>query len=266
MPGSQNHPLRQNALLASLPDIIFDRLLQAATARALVERSVIYEAGHEVHEILFPIAGFAAFQVPLKTGVLVDTAWIGSSGALGLMAGVGGYRASVRCLARSRMNAFSVPALDYQRLAAKHDVLRDLCLHFNDSLLAQTQMNAARAASLGLFDRLAILLLGASSLVASDEVHLTQTDIADMLSVRRSSISQVTTAMQDRGLIKNLRGRIVIRDRAALAEIAADLKSRPLPNEIKRHPNRPRPKTGKPRGRPRRSPSAIPNAKKAARA
>lgn len=215
--------LRQNALLASLPSAALEHLLPIARTRTFAICSVVYDAGQEIAEILFPITGFAAMQTRLQSGAMVDTAWIGSAGALGNMAGTGGYRSASRCFARSPLRAFGIPAADYQRLAAKHGALRDLCLKFNDALLAQTQVNAARFATLKLETRFALCLLETAALLGTpDSVALRQSDLAEMLSVRRSSISEVNGTLENLGIIWNLRGRIAIRDQAKLLRFSGE--------------------------------------------
>lgn len=215
--------LRQNALLASLSDAALDQLLPIASTRTLADCSVVYDAGQEIAEILFPITGFAAMQTRLQSGAMVDTAWIGSAGALGLMAGTGGYRSAARCFARTTLRAFGIPAADYRRLAAKQIALRDLCLKFNDALLAQTQVNAARYATMKLETRFALCLLETAALLGTpDSVPLRQSDIAEMLSVRRSSVSEVNGTLETLGIIWNFRGRIAIRDQAKLLALSGE--------------------------------------------
>jgi Mn-dependent DtxR family transcriptional regulator len=58
--------------------------------------------------------------------------------------------------------------------------------------------------------------------VASDELALTQEFLAQMLAVRRPSVTVVARALQQRKLIQYRRGRIRILDREGLEEGACE--------------------------------------------
>ena len=54
--------------------------------------------------------------------------------------------------------------------------------------------------------------------VGRDEFELTQQFLAQMLGVRRPTVSQIATELQTEGLIEYTRGHVMIRKRAGLEE------------------------------------------------
>jgi CRP-like cAMP-binding protein len=79
-------------------------------------------------------------------------------------------------------------------------------------LFAQAQQSAACNASHHVEARLARWLLRSRDLTGADTMDLTQEFLAEMLGVRRSSVSPVAQALQREGLVHYSRGRIKILD------------------------------------------------------
>jgi len=66
-----------NKLLASLPRLDFDALLQRHAVKELPQGAIVCEAGDEACEILFPISGMISLVVVLKNGKAIETATVG---------------------------------------------------------------------------------------------------------------------------------------------------------------------------------------------
>jgi CRP-like cAMP-binding protein len=70
--------------------------------------------------------------------------------------------------------------------------------------------------------RLCRWLLRARDLAGSDTLPFTQEYLAEMLGVRRTSVSPVAHTLQEAGMIKYARGRIDIRNVEGLKETACE--------------------------------------------
>jgi CRP-like cAMP-binding protein len=86
----------------------------------------------------------------------------------------------------------------------------------------QAQQSAACNATHVMESRLARWLLRAADLHGSNELNLTQEYIAEMLGVRRTSVSLVANTLQQGGLIKYSRGHIQLTNIPALRETACE--------------------------------------------
>ena len=136
------------------------------------------------------------------------------------MASLGPHRSVARCAVRSTMTAFKIPAVKFRRAAASSMAVRMIDIHCNDSLLLQTQTSAARYARISLNAQLAACLLDVSSLLASDSIFLKQGILAEMLAVRRSSVTEVGSKLRASGVISYSRGSVTVLDRARLLKLS----------------------------------------------
>jgi hypothetical protein len=111
---------------------------------------------------------------------------------------------------------------DLRAVTAKYpDIQRAIIAHAQ-VLLMQAQQSAACNATHVVESRLARWLLRASDLKGSHELDLTQDYMADMLGVRRTSVSLVANTLQRGGLIKYRRGHIQLTDIIALQQTACE--------------------------------------------
>jgi len=95
-----------------------------------------------------------------------------------------------------------------RQLANEFEPLRALLIRHEQVLFAQSQQSAACNASHTVEARMCRWLLHMRDLAGSDDLMLTQEFLAQMLSVRRPSVSIVASPLQKAGLIKYSRGRI----------------------------------------------------------
>lgn len=105
-----------------------------------------------------------------------------------------------------------------QRLAA--DVLSQMILADLRARNAALQTELTRHATRKVTQRLAALLLDIATLGGVDQVCLRQSDLADLMAVRRASISVASTELCTTGAIRLRRGAVQIWDRQALAAAA----------------------------------------------
>jgi DNA-binding transcriptional regulator YhcF (GntR family) len=58
--------------------------------------------------------------------------------------------------------------------------------------------------------------------VGKDELPLTHEFLAEMLGVQRTTVTEVTRTLQERGLIRQTRGMITVLDRDRLEQVACE--------------------------------------------
>ena len=100
--------------------------------------------------------------------------------------------------------------------------MRSLIGAHEQALFAQAQQSAACNATHVVESRFARWLMRATDLSGSDVLPLTQEYIAQMLGVRRTSVTLVARTLQQAGLIRYARGHIKIIDKPALQETACE--------------------------------------------
>jgi CRP-like cAMP-binding protein len=211
-----------NKLLAALPRRDFDALKSHLTVVSLVQGDVVYQAGAEVDSVYFPHSGMFSLLAVMRDGKAIETATVGREGVIGAMAGLGLYKSLVRVNAQLPLQASKIGAAPFRKAVATSEALRDLCVRYNEVMLTQARITAACNALHPVEERFCRWLLQSADRAGSDTVALTQELLAEMLGVRRTSVTDVARKMQDRGVITYSRGVITILDRAALEQISCE--------------------------------------------
>jgi CRP-like cAMP-binding protein len=109
------------------------------------------------------------------------------------------------------------------RGAAKHsDTLMSMLLRHEQALFAQVPQSAACMANHDVEARLCRWLLRARDLARGDTLTFTQEYLAEMLGVRRTSVTVVAHTLQQAGFIKYARGRITLLNLQGLQDGACE--------------------------------------------
>jgi CRP-like cAMP-binding protein len=211
-----------NRLLASLPRDHFDRLLPHLSTVSLPQGDVLTEAGEEVDQVYFPHYGMLSLLAVLRDGKAIETATVGREGVVGAMAGLGLYKSLVRVVVQMPMACSKIAAPHFRTVAGASDPVRNLCIRYNEVLLSQARVTAACNALHSIEARFCRWLLQSADRAAGDTVALTQEFLAEMLGVRRTSVTEVATKVQNAGVITYSRGVIRILDRAALMRMSCE--------------------------------------------
>jgi CRP-like cAMP-binding protein len=211
-----------NKLLASLPRRDFDALAPHLTTKSLSQGESVFEAGAEVDHVYFPHNGMFSLLAVMRDGKAIETATVGREGVVGAMAGLGLYKSLVRVIVQLPLQTSKIAAAPFRKAVGGSDALRDVCVRYNEVMLTQARISAACNALHQIDERFCRWLLQSSDRAASDTVALTQELLAEMLGVRRTSVTNVAQKMQDKGLITYTRGVIRILDRDALKLLACE--------------------------------------------
>jgi CRP-like cAMP-binding protein len=211
-----------NKLLAALPRGDFDALKPHLTIISLVQGDVVYDAGAEVDHVYFPHGGMFSLLAVMRDGKAIETATVGREGVVGAMAGLGLYRSLVRATVQLPLHASKIAAAPFRRAVVSSPALRDLSVRYNEVMLTQARVTAACNALHPIEERLCRWLLQSADRAASNTIALTQELLAEMLGVRRTSVTDVARKMQDKGFIPYTRGVITIVDRNALTRLSCE--------------------------------------------
>jgi CRP-like cAMP-binding protein len=222
VPVSNAGPSLNNQLLASLPRDHFDRLLPHLSTVFLQQGLVLFQAGDEVDQIYFPHYGMLSLLAVLRDGKAIETATVGREGVAGAMAGLGLYKSLVRVVVQLPTGVSKIAATHFRTVAAGSEPVRNLCIRYNEVLLSQARVTAACNALHPIEARFCRWLLQSADRAASDTVELTQEFLAEMLGVRRTSVTEVASKVQTSGAIVYSRGVIKILDRPALMRMSCE--------------------------------------------
>jgi CRP-like cAMP-binding protein len=211
-----------NNLLASLPHAQFSLLSPYMAVEQLAQGAVLTEAGEETENVYFPHRGMLSLLAVLKDGRAIETATVGREGVVGAMAGLGVHISHVRVVVQLQAEVTRIPASRFRKATGDSIPLRNLCVGYNEILLSQARINAACNAVHLIEARFCRWLLQTADTAGSNTINLTQQYLAEMLGVRRTSVTEVAKKIQDSGAIHYSRGEIQILDRHVLERLSCE--------------------------------------------
>jgi CRP-like cAMP-binding protein len=207
-----------NKLLAALPRRQFDLLAPYLSTIPLKQGEVLAEPGDEFE----PESGMLSLLAVLLDGKAIETATVGREGVVGAMAGLGLYKSLVRVVVQLPTSVSKISASQFRKAAANSEAIRNMCIQYNEVLLSQARVTAACNALHVIEARFCRWLLQSADRAGGDTVALTQEFLAEMLGVRRTSVTEVATKVQSAGAINYSRGLITILDRRALEKMSCE--------------------------------------------
>lgn len=211
-----------NRFLAALPPEAFSLLERWIKTAAFARGTVLFDADEEVNQVYFPHRAMISLVAVMHNGTSIETSTVGRAGAAGFMAGLGIHRSFVRAVVQMPGIISSIPAFKFRAAVKESEALRDFCTRYNEVLLMQAQVTAACNSVHSIEQRFCRWLLQSRQAVDDDSVPLTQEFMAQMLGVRRSSVSEVAGRLQKNGSISYARGRIRILDQNKLEKCACE--------------------------------------------
>jgi CRP-like cAMP-binding protein len=211
-----------NKLLAGLSRADNEALKSHFTIVPLAQGTVLFGVDDEVDQIFFPLSGMVSLLVILKNGNAIETATTGREGVVGAMAGLGLHKSRVRAVIQLAGTLARIPAPQFRKIIASSPAISNLCIRYNETLLAQARVTAACNLSHSVEARFSRWLLQSRDRAESDTVPLTQEFLSEMLGVRRTSVTEVAIKVQDAGAISYSRGIIKIVDLEKLKVISCE--------------------------------------------
>lgn len=206
----------ENRLLAAVPDPARSVLVGRAERVALAQKSVVVQHGAAVSELYFPLSGLLSMVVRMSDAAAVEVATVGNEGFVGAAAYLGAARSPAEVIVQIPGEALRLPV---EALPSEADRLLE---RYIAALMTQMSQSTACNYLHSVGQRLCRWLLMTHDGVEGDELELTQEFLAQMLAVRRPTVSEVACVLQDSGIIEYHRGRIRILDRARLEQGACE--------------------------------------------
>jgi CRP-like cAMP-binding protein len=212
----------QNFILNSLPQNIFAAAEPHLKSIDLRFGTVVAETGQPVKHVYFPHTGVISLVVEMKVGDMIETAMVGRDGVVNGTSSLDGKVSLHKGIVQVAGVASVIPSDALRRLADEFAPLRSLMIGHEQVLFAQAQQSAGCNASHTVEARMCKWLLRIRDLTDSNEMELTQEFLAQMLGVRRTSVSIVAGTLQKAGFIKYKRGHIQLLDIAELEQGACE--------------------------------------------
>ncbi len=213
---SAEHMPRKNHLLAALPLEDYERLLPDLELVPLPLNSTVYGAATRESHLYFLTDGLVSRFYITENGASAELAVTGNEGVIGVSAFLGGESSPSQVEVLSAGYAYRLKANPLQSELTHGGPLLPLLLRYTHALIAQTEQMAVCNRHHSLEQRLCRWILSCIDRLPSNEFKMTQERIANMLGVRRESVTEAVGKLQMAGLIQHSRGRITVLNRLRL--------------------------------------------------
>jgi len=212
----------QNHLLASLPVDVQDRLLPNLELVSLELGAVLYESGDALHHAYFPVDCIVSLLYVMEDGASAEISIVGNDGMLGTALFMGGESTPSRAIVQSAGHAYRVGRKTFKSEFSRHTELLILLLRYSQALLTQIAQTAVCNRHHSIDQQLCRWLLLSLDRLPKNTVVMTQELIANMLGVRRESVTEAAGKLQKLGVISYQRGHITVLDRQLMEELSCE--------------------------------------------
>jgi CRP-like cAMP-binding protein len=212
----------------ALDDVPRNHLLSGLTAEALAPLrphlriadvspgEVLHEVGGTLADAVFPATAIVSLLTTLGDGGSAQVAVIGNDGIVGAALYLGGDTMATRAVVQSAGLAYRLEASVLKREFARGEHFHDMLIRYTQALLTQMAQTAVCNRYHSVDQQLCRWLLLSLDRLPDERLVMTQELIASMLGVRREGVTEAAGRLQRAGSIEYQRGRIRIKDRAAL--------------------------------------------------
>jgi len=211
-----------NLLLAALPWDAYEQLLPALQPCALERGSTFHEAGVPEQHMYFITSGIVGKSCVLRNGDSATFALTGQEGVAGVAVFLGVEGAASRSTVIASATAWRLPAERAKAEFERNGALQRILLRYTQALMAQIAQTAVCNQHHSLEQRLCRLVLSCLDRLPSNDLALTQQGAADMLGVRRETVTEAAGRLEQLGLIHCGRGHIEMLDRAGMQAHACE--------------------------------------------
>jgi CRP-like cAMP-binding protein len=208
--------LKQNRLLAALPDAVLTRWLPQLEPVDMALGRVLYESGDKLSHLYFPTTSIVSLLYVMEDGASAEIAVVGHEGIVGISMFMGGNSTSSRAVVQSAGHGFRLKSDLLMQEFNRGGSVMHLLLRYTQALITQMAQTAVCNRHHTLDQQLCRWLLLSLDRLHSNELVMTQELIANMLGVRREGVTESAGHLHKAGLIQYQRGHITVLDRTGL--------------------------------------------------
>jgi len=208
---------QRNQLLNALPPGSIEPLLHDLDLRQYRVKDHVTQREQPIREVVFPLTAVLSTLAHGAQDEIVEVATVGNEGMAGVAVFLGSDTAgNLETLAQIPGDALCMRTRDFRKHLDDNAPLRRVLGLYTQALLSQISQSSACNRMHPAEERCARWLLMTHDRVGSSVFDLTQEFLSQMLGVRRATVTEVASMLQDRGIIRYSRGSIEVLDRGRL--------------------------------------------------
>lgn len=182
----------------------------------LPRKQLLYQANRPIEHVYFLTEGVGSIVSFFGDGSAVETATVGNEGMVGIGVYLGVPVVSEQAFIQIEGSGFRMPAERLQDCLDNCESLSPLLARYTAALLRLLAQTSACNRRHAIVQRCARWLLVTHDRAGRDTFDLTQQFLAEMLGVRRATVSAVAGALQKDHCVEYSRGRLTITNRDRL--------------------------------------------------
>ena len=210
--------VRSNSLLARMPDEDFDRFRPHFSCVQTRKGATLFNPGDKIDQILFPLSGICSLVVGDEP-IAIEAGMIGRDGMIGASLLMGVRRLPMRCVVQIEGEALAIAADQFLARLRNSPRSWALLLRYQHYLHLQTTYSLLGTGAGSIEQRVARLLLMLCDRIG-DDIPIIHDVMSTMLHVRRAGVTQALHILEGNGAIRARRGRVSIRSREGLEQVA----------------------------------------------
>ena len=218
----EHPPSIRNSLLRLLPPEEFALFGSHLEAVDLPKGFLMVPTGGTISHVYFPDAGIGSIVAVSPEGNKVEAGLFGRDGFSPVQAAVGSDISPHEVVMQVAGTGHRITAAGCAQAIQASRMFAQILARYAQALATQVTFTALSNATHNVDERLARWLLMCHDRIDGDEMELTHEYMALMLAVRRPSVTTSLHVLEGNRFIYSERGRVAIRNRAALEEFAHD--------------------------------------------
>jgi CRP-like cAMP-binding protein len=209
----------ENKLLAALPVEEYESLKPYLEPVSLALGDILFEPPELIRNVYFPTNSIISFLTELPDGDSVEVGLTGKEGIAGVDVVLGIDVASKVATVQGAGDAFRLSTQAFKEVRNRSCKFQQYLLRYAHYMMSQISFSVLCNTHHKIEGRLARWLLMYHDRIGSDEFYLTHEFMANMLGIRRASVSIVAKQLRDEGYIDYQHGRFRIIDREGLVNM-----------------------------------------------
>ena len=222
MPNNNFRPV--NRLLDGLSDEDVAHLDGQLRRRSVEKKLVLQQPGEPIREVHFPIDAVVSILTNMDEGPSVEIATIGNEGLVGVTVAWGGGEMNPREVATVQVpgEIWSMDADVFRAEVTRQAGMASQVERYTTALFSQVSQQVACNGLHSVEQRCARWLLLTHDRVGTDEFPMTHEFLAQMLGVRRATVTVTAGILRKAGFVEVSRGRVAVVDREGLEGAACE--------------------------------------------
>ena len=215
---------RANRLLGALPDEDFERLKGELRTRNGEQKKLLVESGQRFDQVHFPVDAVISILTRMDDGASVEIATIGNEGLVGVAVAWGAETMNPKEFATVQVpgTLVSMDADVFHDEVRQQTPLASLVERYTLAFFTQVSQQVACNGLHTVEQRCARWILMTQDRVGADEFPMTHEFLAQMLGVRRATVTVTAGILQKAGFVQFSRGRVAVVDREGLEGAACE--------------------------------------------